>query len=775
MKAHRWLNASLVIALSCGSGFASEWIELGPAPIINGGYTGRLSAVVASPTNPDKYYVAGADGGVWKTTNGGTSWRALTDDLPICSIGALALDPTNDDIIYAGSGEANYANHCVYGLGLYKSVDGGESWEVLAADTFAGRTFARIAVSHTNPQVVYAAVGHAGGFPARIAAKGHPLADGPVGLFKSTNGGHHWEQITSGVPTIAATDLVLDPVNDQRVFVAFGHIFGDTDNGIYRSINGGASFTKLSGGLPSSGVGRISLAIAPSDPNRLYTIYTRAADSIGNGASTLSVYRTDNGGDTWIDINPGNFQATYGWYLSTAIVRPTDKDTFFLGGLSLLRGVAGGSSYSNRTPPHVDMHGLAFDASGRLLVADDGGLHRSPDFGNTWESLNVGLGVIQFYAGLSVSPVARDFVLAGFQDNGTCIRSSGVEWVNKIGGDGGYTSLSPFDSNVMFAEFQGSGNLYRSINGGSTFSASGSGIDSSDRHCFLPPHAFDPEVPSRLLYATHRIYQSTNNGSTWQVLTGDLTGGPPAAIRAMAIAPSDRMTVYVATNDGRVLVSTDAGASFGLVMTDHPGWPRVTREIGIDPLDATIAFICSGFFGNDRIQMTTDRGTTWTTVDGDLPDVPVNAVAVFNDGQVRWVFAGTDQGLFASDNDGVTWERLGEGLPNSPVVDVVVDMTQGRLLAATQGRGLWQIPLPRIICAGVSHLKVKCKTGGKLVAKVSSSLVEGTVLTLANGAEPQKQVVLNRRGVGKAVWKQQVGERTVCVVECDLCATAGCP
>lgn len=754
---------------------ANDWIELGPAPITNGGYTGRLSCVVASPTDPDKYYVGGADGGVWKTLDGGVSWIPLTDHLPICSIGALALDPLDDDIVYAGSGEANYANHSVYGLGIYKTTDGGDTWEILAADTFSGRTFAQIAVSPTDRNVLYAAVGYAGGFPARVAAKGHPDGGAGVGVFKSTDAGQTWTPLTTGIPSLAATDLVVDPTDGDRVYAAIGHIFGDANNGLYRSVDGGATFTKLTSILPTTNVGRVSLAVARSNPNRLYAIFVNRSDANGGGASTRGVFRSDNGGETWVDVSPGNFQATYGWYLSTVTIRPTDPDTFFLGGLEMLRGTAAGQSYANRTPPHVDLHGFAWDASGRLLAADDGGLHRTSDLGNSWQSLNVGLGVIQFYAGMSVHPTHRDFLLAGFQDNGTCIRTGDLEWVNRVGGDGGYTSLSPFDPNIMLAEYQGTGNLFRSTNGGASFSFSGSGINTGDRNCFLPPHAFDPQTSGRMLYATHRIYQSVNNGGSWSAISGDITGGSPAAVRALAIAPSDAQTVYAATNDGRVLVSRDGGRNFTLKLTDRPGWQRVTREIAVDPLEDGTAVLATAWFGVDQVQATFDHGDTWVTLDGDLPDVPVNCVAVHHDGTDRFIFAGTDAGVYVTADDGGTWTLFGLRMPHSPVMDLVVDVVQGRLVASTQGRGAWHMPLPKVVCEAVTKFKVRCSSSGTLKAVIRSNLVEGTIVSASNNGERVREVMLDESGAGKAKWRDQTGPHEVCLDECSLCQTVECP
>jgi len=772
---------TVILALATGAALTStvvaeDWIEMGPSPIATGPYTGRTSAIVASSTNPDKYYVAGADGGVWRTLDGGQTWTPLTDDLPICAMGALAIDPDDDNIIYAGSGEANYANHSVYGLGLYKSTDGGDTWKVLAAETFAGRTFARLMILPTDNDVLYAAIGHAGGFPARAAGKGHPLVDGPVGIFKSVDAGVNWTQLLNGIPNIAATDVVVHPTDGDTVYAAIGDIFGKPENGIYRSKDGGDSFKKMTSGLPTQTFGRVSLAISPSNPRRLYTIITNKATSVGGGATTLGVYRSDDGGKYWVRRpSAGNFQATYGWYLSTAIVGPDDPDICFVGGLTLRRTTDAGDTFLTRSPPHVDMHGLAFDAAGRLLCASDGGLHRSANLGDSWVALNDGLGVIQFYAGMSAHPTNPVFLLGGTQDNGTN-RREGEEigdWTHRLGGDGGYTALNRRSPNFMFAESQGTGNLYRSDNGGDYFTSKRTGINSGDRNCFLPPVTYDPEVENRLLYATHRIYESVNNGDLWTPITPDLTGGGLAAIRALVFAPSNSQTVYCATNDGRVLVSTDSGRNWDVKITGNPGRPRISRELAVDPEDDSIAYLAVGWFGVDQVLETTDRGDTWNPIDGDLPDVPVSSVAVERVGEDRIIYVGTDHGVYRTENGGVNWIKHGEGMPNSPVIDLVADTAHDRLIAVTQGRGVWYIPLSGINCDAINKFKVKCKEG-KLKGKIKSDLAEGTVLTLTNNGGDAKEVTLNTKGNGKAKWRDQAGAHDVCIVECDRCKSVDC-
>lgn len=693
MRGARAVVAVALAAWAAAAARAQTWTELGPAPLAWFGVesSGRVSAVACSPTDPGRYFVAGADGGVWRTTDGGLTWTPLTDHMPTTAIGALALDPTDENVIYAGTGEANFANHSRPGVGIYKSVDGGETWAHLAEGVFAGRCVSRIMVDPQHPGRVYAAVTRAGGFPEMAAAKGHPGRNGPLGVFRSEDGGETWTR-APGLPDLSCTDLAMDPGDPAVLYAAVGHIFGSPENGIYKSVDGGETWARLGGGLPAS-VGRISVGTAPGMPGRVYALLTRPADPSGGGANSIGGYRSDDGGATWRPF--GNVhQASYGWYLSAVSVNPADPGMVFYAGLDLAR-VSGSGSGLNVTPPHVDVHALAWDAAGRLVCGNDGGVHRSENLGSSWVALNDGLGLVQFYAGLSTHPADPMYMIGGTQDNGTNRRTTDtLAWTNVFGGDGGWTQLDRARPHRVFAESQGTGNIGRSLNGGSSFQHIGGGL--SGRNCFLPPYVIDPVNPDRMLYGTHRVFESLVGGGSWAAISEDLSDGA-GAIRALAIAPSDPSVVYAATNDGNMQRSDDGGRTFTLIRDDNPGWPRVTREICVDPRDAMTVYLAVGEYGTEQVLRSTDGGASWEALDAGLPDIPVNVVALDVRGALPAIYAGTDAGLYRSADGGATWRRYGEGLPNACVIDVLVEPEHGRVLVGTQGRGAWWAP---IVCEG---------------------------------------------------------------------------
>lgn len=692
----RTMVAGLALAgILSAPGAAQRWSSLGPAPIDTPAYTGRIAALAVSREQPNLYYAGGASGGVWRSRNGGSGWSPLTDDLPSLAIGALAIDPADERVIYAGSGEANYAYHSLYGAGLYKSTDGGRSWRVLAAGTFSGRTFSRLVVGVDG--VVWAAVARAGGtHRGREGAREHPDRGGPVGLFRSEDGGETFVRVRNGLPRAAASDIDLAP--GGRVFATFGDPFGHGRNGIYRSLDGGRRFRRLNIGLPGRRIGRISVAVSPADADRIYALVAAPAtrETTGGfapgGADTLGLLRSDDGGERWVLLDPGQVQPSYGQFYSAIAAHPTDPDIVVLGGLVLVATKDGGRRFEELSLLHVDIHDLAFDAAGRLVVANDGGVERIDDLDRGAISRNRRLGTVQFYPGLALDPVDPEVVLGGTQDNGTNVRVEG-EWTLIFGGDGGWTLIHPQNPAIYYVQFQGVGNLFRSADSGLSFVEANGGIAPGDRTAFQAPVLFHPDDPSRMYYATQRLYESVDGGLTWSPLSGDLTAAP-WAIRCFAISPPDPTRFYAVTSDGRLMVSSNGGRSFQQARDGVAGWPRIMRQIAVDPLDSARAYVADMRFAGDKVLATADGGTTWRSIAGDLPDLPVSTVAVHREGDARLLFAGTDRGVYLSRDEGATWQAFGDRLPNAPVMDLVVDAARRRLVASTLGRGMWTVALP---------------------------------------------------------------------------------
>jgi hypothetical protein len=687
------VSAAVLFAALASAGTArADWTEIGPAPFGNGD-SGRTISVAGHPTDPTIFYVGAATGGVWKNQAG--TWTPLTDSMPFNPIGALAIDPTNASVIYAGTGEPHAGLHAFYGVGLYKSTDAGATWQVLAADTFGGRSFSRILIHPTNTQLLFAAVGHSGlGYPGGITAmKGHPGSTGPGGVFRSSDGGVTWTQVAGGLPAVDASDMVRAPDDPNTLYAAIGAALGDPGNGVWKSTDGGDTWTKLGGGFPAN-TGRTMLAIAPSRPQRLYASIAGPGDDISSTTSqTIGAWKTDDAGATWTNTNAGTYLSNQGNYDNCVIVDATNPDIAYFGGVTMVMTNNGGTSYTMAPSLHSDHQGLGQLPNGDIIVVTDGGVNRRAAGSTTWTRVTTGYGVTQLYAGVSIHPTNRDFLLGGFQDNGTSISTAKGTWRRVLGGDGGYTALHPAAPDVMFATIYNAGSLSRSTNGGTNFSTSASGITTSDRTAFYHVTVFHPTDPMTVFTATHRVYKSTNQGSNWTAISGDVSGGAPYAIRALAIAPSNPQILWAATNDHKVAVSTDGGVTF-TQKTEAPGWRRVTRELSIPPWDDQSVLVAVPRFGMDQVKMTKDLGATWTAIDGDLPDIPVNTVDSAWVQSRKAIFVGTDRGVYFTCNEGQHWEKIGTTLPHVHVNDIRYDPYFKRVVASTMGRGVWQIDEP---------------------------------------------------------------------------------
>jgi len=669
------------------------WELAGPTNI-----TGRISDVEMHASDIETVYIGAASGGIFKSIDAGNNWVSIFDDAISLSIGDLAIAPSNQEIIYAGTGEANCGggSQTYDGVGLYRSENAGESWEYIGLEE--SRNIGRLVVHPSNPDVVYA------------AAMGSLFGDNPNrGIYKTINAGQSWEKVLFVSDSAGGIDLVIHPENPEILYAAMWErirrpnrrSYGGQTCGIYKTDDGGESWIQLSSGLPSPGnnIGRIGLDISKSDPSVVYAIY---ADKTGYFEG---VYKTTNGGNNWIQTNDGalnNCYQSYGWWFGRIKVDPIDPDIAFVIGFDLYKTSNGGNSWSNTSSAdvHVDQHELFIHPlnHNKLFLGNDGGFYTSSNGGNSWTWKN-NLPITQFYT-CEIDNQFPERLYGGTQDNGTNRTMTGnlEDWAPIYWGDGFYVLVDPEDNNYVYAEYQ-YGNLARSTNGGNSFSSAMTGISSSDRKNWNTPVVFDPSNPEILYYGANRIYKSSNRAANWFVISDELTNGPGAnltygTITTISVSPLNPELIYVGTDDGNVWVSSPTGFGWTLLSMDLPD--RWVTRVAADPIEENTVYVTfSGYRWNEflpHIFRSVDKGASWQDITGNLPEIPVNDVIIDPEDNST-LYVATDAGIFTTTNLGEQWDIMGSNLPNVPVNDLVLHNQTRKLVAATFGRSMYSYNL----------------------------------------------------------------------------------
>ena len=674
------------------SGGPSGWTALGPAPItgsFSGNVSGRLTGLATDPTNFNTIYAAAAGGGIWKTTDGGTSWLPLTDSQVTTAIGAVAVAPSNHLVVYAGTGESNNSGDSLYGRGILKSADGGATWTLGGNSLFDRLSTARIVVSPTDPNTVYAAMswGVYNGF----------INGGNTGVWKSTDGGTTWSNTTAGVSTTDEySDLVMDPTNPLVLYAAVGTLFGGAANGVYKTTDGGASWA-LAGNFPSGNAdGRIALAIAPSNASELFA----AVENPQNGG-LLRMEKSTDGGASWSQLTgTPDFTSGQGWYDLVLAVSPTDANRVFAagssnsGGFGIIESTNGGTSWADislsTSPngPHTDAHAFAYEANGKLLEGNDGGIWRLDNPSPTspqWTDLNGNLNITQV-EGVGVDPNNANSVIIGTQDNGTS-QYNGTSWAQTLGGDGGIARIDPVTPSTRYSEFTGI-SLRITKDGGASWASATGGIG-NDNAQFYVPYTLDPSNHLRLVLGTSRVYETTNQGTSWVAISGVLS---PSTITAVAVAPTAPSTIFVAYADGTVWGTTNDGASWSNLTTGLAAGLQI-HGIAVDPNSSSTVYLTSWTFGADQVWKGTGGGTSWSNISHNLPDIPAHAIALDGRSSPTILYVGTDAGVFESKDGGGTWALFKTGLPNVSVYDMQLSAADNVLTVGTHGRGVWQVPI----------------------------------------------------------------------------------
>ena len=713
--------ASLPLVLMAQSGSSNDkkdafenvkFRNLGPA--VGGG---RVASVVGIPGNPNVYYVGSAGGGVWKTTDGGLSWKAIFEKEPTSSIGVVALAPSNPNLVWVGTGEANPRNDVVTGKGVFFSPDGGQSWRFMGLEN-AGQ-ISSIIVNPTNPDIVYVGVlGHVWG----------PNAD--RGVFRTTNAGKTWEKVLFVNDTTGVSDMVMDPTNPQILYAGMWQFTrnpwmlnnGGDASGIYRSNDGGATWKKLSEGLPKGPVGRVGVAVAASNPQHVYALVN---------AKKGGLYDSNDFGDHWKLVSSDSRLIYRGFYFTTLHVAPNDEHHLYFEAFNILESFDGGKTAQIiGRGVHPDHHSMWIDPTdaNRLIEGNDGGVFISHDAGKTFRFLD-NIPIEQFY--MVATDGEKPYMLCGgLQDNnGWCGPSntlarggvSGLEWFTAAGGDGEYIVPAGHHSGIIYGESQ-NGSISR-LNYKDGMSQSirpylhgaedEAPADLKYRFNWTSPIAVSPSDPNTVFIGGNVLFKSTDGGKNWTAISKDLTRNDKTKQQAsggvveldmsgaetfdtllsMSISPTDEKVIWTGSDDGVISVTKDGGQTWANVTPKGiPEWGRL-QQIEVSPFSPDTAYAAFDYHEVENnkpyVFKTHDGGKTWTAIDKGLPDNDPARVVRENPNKKGMLVLGTDTGLFYSQNDGDTWTALKSNFPTVPVYDVQFVKDSHDLLVATHGRGLF--------------------------------------------------------------------------------------
>lgn len=705
--------------------------ELGPANM-----GGRVTALAVAESRPRTMYVGTAAGGLWKTVNNGTTWKAVFEHETTASVGDVAVAPSNPDVVWVGTGEANPRNSVSWGDGVYRSVDGGKTWQRRGLRETAH--IGRVLIHPASPDLVYvAALGRVWG------------ANRLRGVFKTADGGQSWQNVFYVNDDTGAIDLAMDPSDPETLYVAAwqcrrgpfagGNPAVQTGPGsaLYKTSDGGRTWLRLSAGLPGRPLGRCGLSVYRRDPRVVYAVVqTDLTDAsnlgqrprTGSDPSRGGVFRSEDGGMSWIKLNdlcPRPF------YFGQIRVDPYDDRRVYVLGRELYVSDDGGRTFREPAAPHthVDHHALGIDPRDpdHLVLGGDGGLNLSYDRGATWQNIDQ-LPIGQFY-GVAVDNCQPYRIYGGLQDNGSwggpsaTRRPEGVtsaDWFSVLGADGFRCQVDPSDRATIYAETQ-YGGLHR-VN-----VATG-----QDREIAPPaprggpPYRFhwdapiivSPHDPQTLYFGGNHLFRSTDRGDHWREISPDLTRGRPGpspdtghALTAVAESPLRAGLLYVGADDGRVHVSRDGGGSWIEVSNRLPG---LSADGWVTCVTCSHRAEGTAYLAVDRhclddptpyLFRTDDHGRTWRSLAKGLPATGPIHVVREDPRNGNLLFVGTEFGLFVSPDGGASWHQVRGRLPTVPVRDLAIQERERELVIGTHGRSLYVMDLlPLEALASPIHL-----------------------------------------------------------------------
>jgi photosystem II stability/assembly factor-like uncharacterized protein len=670
---------------------------------------GRVNAVTGVAGDPNTFYFGSVGGGVWKSTNIGRTWTPIFDSVNVASIGAIAVAPSNPNVVYVGTGEADMRDSIAFGDGMYKSTDAGKTWTHIGLEPT--RQIGKVIVHPRDPNIVY------------VAALGHVYGPHPErGVYRSRDGGATWQKVLYKGDGIGAIDLAFDPSNPQTVYAALWAVrrppwfiyapANGPGGGLFKSTDGGTNWTPLAHGLPTEGLGRMGIAVSPANPRRIYVL----ADAKEGG-----LFRSDDAGATWTKVSADPRIWGRGWYFSKVTVDPKNPDIVYVPNTGVYKSVDGGRTWGaplKASPGGDDYHQLWIspDDPARIAVAGDQGTIVSVDRGETWSSW-YNQPTAQLY---HVAPDARfPYWLTGAQQDsgavGTPVRASHAvismhEWTGLCaGGESGYTAPDPLHPEVLFGGTVEKCNVVTGETRNVTPETPEAGV--TYRHAWTQPLVFSQADRRALYFANQFVYKTSDGGDSWAKISGDMTredpGVPPNLDAAAAAdAPADKRrgvvytiapspvrapTIWIGTDDGLIHLTQDDGRTWQNVTP-----PEITPWTKMVMIDASHFDVNTAFAAAERHQLedyephiyrTRDAGRTWQAITKGLP-AGIYVQTVKEDPLRRGLlFCGTERGVFVSFDDGDSWQSLQMNLPAASMRDLAIK--DDDLIVATHGRGFW--------------------------------------------------------------------------------------
>ncbi|NJO24899.1 MAG: T9SS type A sorting domain-containing protein [Bacteroidia bacterium] len=674
---------------------AANWASVGTSVA---GIGGRILCIAIDPNNSNNLWAGSASGGIWRSTNAGSSWTSVTTNLPVLGVTSILVDPSNSNVIYAGTGEVYrvdtsnigfnvWKTRGTYGIGIIKSTNGGSTWTQVMTKT-ADQLFGiqMLKFDPTNSNTIYACA--------------------TDGLYRSTNNGTSWSQILAKT---YVSDVAINPSNTDQIVVGVGNLV-NPDKGIYRTTNGSnasPTWGLISSGLPAANSIFGYIRFANSGSAILY-----ASIGMDGSTTTSELYQSSNFGSTW-SVKAGSNHASYQqWFAHDVAINPSNTDLLLICGVNWYRYTSSTSTRTNvAAAGHADVHDIVFDANvaNRVYVTHDGGISVSNNGGANFSDINTGLNATQFYASLGVHPSNANLMIGGLQDNGV-VRYNGTTWSTAFGGDGGPSAVAPNGTTVLAS------NDARSVRRSTTGVAGGFGsvlsswaFVADDRTAFMAPVGISKSDGNYMYVASDNIHRSTNGGGAWSN-TGTGSANYIEQQRKTAIAlevsPTNRDKIYVSTSNiaqnttndylwinGQPNVfrtTTPATTPYPSIKGTLPD--RFVMDFAISANNDDSVYVVLGGFGTSHVYLTPNGGTTWIDRGTGLPDVPFNAI-VIDPTNPQVIYAGSDFGVYVSPDRGATWTDYSNGFWDATqVFDLQID-ANNKLIAATHGKGIFRSDL----------------------------------------------------------------------------------